>query len=65
MGESLSVAAYTGSRTSRTSTGSANAGWQPGREHRFDCYSALLAGGGICGGMVYRASDKIAALGQG
>jgi len=33
----------------------------PGREHYPDCYSALLAGAGIRGGMVYGASDKIAA----
>ena len=30
----------------------------PGREHWPHCYSALLAGGGIRGGMVYGASDK-------
>src|SRR5262249_52070309 len=30
-----------------------------GREHWPSCYSAMLAGGGIRGGMVYGASDKI------
>jgi hypothetical protein len=30
----------------------------PGREHWSNCYSAMLAGGGIRGGMVYGASDK-------
>jgi hypothetical protein len=30
----------------------------PGRDHHPACYSALLAGGGIRGGMVYGASDK-------
>jgi len=33
----------------------------PGRDHWPQCYSALLAGGGIRGGMVYGASDKIGA----
>jgi hypothetical protein len=33
----------------------------PGRLHWPDCYSALLAGGGIRGGMVYGASDRIGA----
>jgi hypothetical protein len=32
-----------------------------GREHWPNCYSALLAGGGIRGGLVYGASDKIGA----
>jgi hypothetical protein len=32
-----------------------------GREHWGTCYSALLAGGGVRGGQVYGASDKIAA----
>jgi hypothetical protein len=32
-----------------------------GRDHWGACYSALLAGGGICGGQVYGASDKQAA----
>jgi len=31
---------------------------QPGREHWASCYSAMLAGGGIRGGMVYGASDR-------
>jgi uncharacterized protein (DUF1501 family) len=34
---------------------------QLGREHWGACQSALLAGGGIRGGQVYGASDKIAA----
>ena len=34
---------------------------QPGRLHWPDCFSALLAGGGIRGGMVYGESDKIGA----
>jgi Protein of unknown function (DUF1501) len=33
----------------------------PGRQHWPTCYSAIVAGGGIRGGMVYGASDKIAA----
>jgi uncharacterized protein (DUF1501 family) len=33
----------------------------PGRIHWPDCFSALLAGGGIRGGAVYGASDKIGA----
>jgi hypothetical protein len=36
-------------------------GENPGRQHWPACYSALLAGGGIRGGLVYGASDKIAA----
>ena len=34
----------------------------PGRDHYPACYSAMLAGAGIRGGMVYGASDKIAAF---
>ena len=34
---------------------------QPGRLHWPDCFSALLAGAGIRGGVVYGASDKIGA----
>jgi len=34
---------------------------QAGREHWPQCYSGLLAGGGIRGGMIYGASDKHAA----
>jgi hypothetical protein len=34
---------------------------QPGRLHWPDCFSAILAGGGIRGGTVYGASDKIGA----
>jgi hypothetical protein len=33
----------------------------PGRQHWPSCYSAILAGGGIRGGMVYGESDKIGA----
>jgi hypothetical protein len=33
----------------------------PGRHHWPNCYSAILAGGGIRGGAVYGESDKIAA----
>lgn len=32
-----------------------------GRDHWGSCQSVLLAGGGICGGMVYGASDRIGA----
>jgi hypothetical protein len=32
-----------------------------GRDHWPDCFSAVLAGGGIHGGMVYGASDKLGA----
>ena len=33
----------------------------PGRHHWHQCYSAILAGGGIRGGAVYGESDKIGA----
>ena len=33
----------------------------PGRQHWPQCYSAILAGGGIRGGAVYGESDKIGA----
>jgi hypothetical protein len=33
----------------------------PGRQHWPQCFSAILAGGGIRGGMVYGESDKIGA----
>jgi uncharacterized protein (DUF1501 family) len=32
-----------------------------GRDHWPDCYSVLLAGGGVTGGAVYGASDRIGA----
>ncbi|MGE5194007.1 MAG: DUF1501 domain-containing protein, partial [Deltaproteobacteria bacterium] len=32
-----------------------------GRDHWPDCYSVVLAGGGVRGGQVYGASDKIGA----
>ena len=38
-----------------------NQGASPGRQHWPSCYSAILAGGGIRGGMVYGESDKIGA----
>jgi Protein of unknown function (DUF1501) len=44
-------------RTPRINT---NAGI-PGRQHWPTCYSSILAGGGIRGGMVYGESDKIGA----
>jgi hypothetical protein len=34
----------------------------PGRDHWPQCYSALLAGGGIPGGHIYGASDKMGAF---
>src|SRR5205823_6803779 len=39
-----------------------NGGATPGRQHWPHCYSAILAGGGIRGGMVYGESDKIGAF---
>ena len=36
-------------------------GLNPGRQHWPTCFSAILAGGGIRGGMVYGESDKHAA----
>ena len=44
-------------RTPRINAPGAN----PGRQHWPSCYSAILAGGGIRGGMVYGESDKIGA----
>jgi uncharacterized protein (DUF1501 family) len=35
---------------------------QGGRDHWPDCYSVLLAGGGVTGGAVYGASDRIGAF---
>jgi hypothetical protein len=32
-----------------------------GRDHWPDCYTATLAGGGVCGGAVYGSSDRIGA----
>jgi hypothetical protein len=32
-----------------------------GRDHWPDCYTVVFAGGGICGGAVYGASDRLAA----
>lgn len=37
-------------------------GLNPGRQHWPQCYSAILAGGGIRGGTVYGATDKHAAF---
>jgi uncharacterized protein (DUF1501 family) len=34
---------------------------QGGRDHWPDCYSVLLAGGGVAGGAVYGASDRLGA----
>ena len=34
---------------------------QAGRDHWPDCYTAVLAGGGVRGGTVYGASDKLGA----
>ena len=39
-------------------------GTSPGRQHWPSCYSAIVAGGGIRGGMVYGKSDKIGAYVQ-
>jgi hypothetical protein len=36
-------------------------GATPGRQHWPQCYSAMLAGGGLKGGVVYGSSDKIGA----
>jgi hypothetical protein len=44
-------------RTPRINASGAN----PGRQHWPSCYSAIVAGGGIRGGMVYGESDKIGA----
>ncbi len=38
------------------------AGENPGRQHWPSCYPAMLAGGGVKGGMVYGESDKIGAF---
>src|SRR5262249_33738663 len=32
-----------------------------GRDHWPDCYTVLMAGGGVCGGAVYGSSDRIGA----
>jgi uncharacterized protein (DUF1501 family) len=32
-----------------------------GRDHWADCYSLLLAGGGVHGGTIYGSSDRIGA----
>ncbi|MFO0849066.1 MAG: DUF1501 domain-containing protein [Gemmataceae bacterium] len=40
------------------------AGSSPGRKHWGRCYSTLLAGGGVRGGAVYGASDRIGAYPQ-
>ncbi len=44
-------------RTPRINAHGAN----PGRQHWPTCFSAIIAGGGIRGGMVYGESDKIGA----
>jgi hypothetical protein len=38
-----------------------NGGATPGRQHWPQCYSSILAGGGVKGGVVYGESDKIGA----
>jgi hypothetical protein len=45
----------------RTPRINALASANPGRQHWPSCYSAIIAGGGIRGGAVYGASDKIGA----
>ena len=44
-------------RTPRINASGAN----PGRQHWPSCFSAIVAGGGVRGGMVYGESDKFAA----
>jgi hypothetical protein len=34
---------------------------EAGRDHWPDCYTVLLAGGGVCGGALYGASDRLGA----
>ena len=49
------------SASSAARRGSTSTSGNPGRQHWPACYSAILAGGGIRGGMVYGESDKIGA----
>jgi hypothetical protein len=49
-------------RTPRLGQITSNAGADAaGRDHWPHCYTVLLAGGGVCGGAVYGASDRIGA----
>jgi hypothetical protein len=57
LASTLVVVAGEFGRTPRINAQGAN----PGRQHWPACYSAILAGGGIRGGMVYGESDKIGA----
>ena len=57
LGSTLVVVVGEFGRTPRINATGAN----PGRQHWPSCYSAILAGGGIRGGMVYGESDKIGA----
>jgi Protein of unknown function (DUF1501) len=57
LASTLVVVAGEFGRTPRINAQGAN----PGRQHWPSCYSAILAGGGIRGGMVYGESDKIGA----
>jgi hypothetical protein len=57
LSSTLVVVAGEFGRTPRINAQGAN----PGRQHWPKCYSAILAGGGIRGGVVYGESDKIGA----
>ncbi|HEV3137803.1 MAG TPA: DUF1501 domain-containing protein [Pirellulales bacterium] len=57
LGSTLVVVVGEFGRTPRINALGAN----PGRQHWPSCYSAIIAGGGIRGGMVYGESDKIGA----
>ncbi|HUY33275.1 MAG TPA: DUF1501 domain-containing protein [Pirellulales bacterium] len=57
LGNTLVVVAGEFGRTPRINATGAN----PGRQHWPACYSAILAGGGIRGGMVYGESDRTGA----
>src|SRR4029077_1972512 len=57
LASTLVVVAGEFGRTPRINAQGAN----PGRQHWPSCYSAILAGGGIRGGMVYGESHKIGA----
>jgi hypothetical protein len=58
LGNTLVVVAGEFGRTPRINNAS---GATPGRQHWPSCYSAIVAGGGIRGGMVYGESDKLGA----
>src|SRR4029077_16678251 len=57
LASTLVVVAGEFGRTPRINAQGAN----PGRQHWPSCYSSIIAGGGIRGGMVYGESDKIGA----